>query len=113
MVSHYNTYDEFTVLNLRQLFLLNGYIRNCSNYNLHRYPTRMSNRTNIILPRVKTAQIVGLKMAIKYGFNYDQLKNVRPVKRFLIDSGFLRVRFCGTFSFFIFILLFLLFLFSS
>ena len=94
-------YDEFRVLNLKQLFLLNACIHlyriNCTNYNLHYYPTRISSRTNIILPRIKTelysrhAQIVGLRMAIKYRYNYDQFRNVRHIKSFLINSGFLRM----------------------
>ena len=80
-------YDEFNVLNFKQLFLLNACIHlykiNCTNFNLHLYPRRISNRTNIILPRFTTelysrhAQIVGLRMGNKYRFNYDQFRNVR------------------------------------
>ena len=74
---HSGLYDEFKVLNLRQLLILNLcinlYKMNCTNL----YPTRIFNRTNIILPRFKTelysrhAQSFGQRMAIKYRYNYD------------------------------------------
>ena len=67
-------YEEFNVLNLRHYACVHLYKLDCTNQNLHMYPTRISN-TKIILTRfmadlyLRHAQIVGLRMAIKYRFN--------------------------------------------